>query len=109
MTCDEPKLVGIKVGFPKHMCHLCLWDSRDRKHHYVLKEWPKRLDYSKVIEFLQEKMEGFAGPENIMTDLEPASVAAFRKFYLGVTQSGCFFHFCQALYAKMKVNYVLLK
>ncbi|GAB0089268.1 hypothetical protein DMENIID0001_037860 [Sergentomyia squamirostris] len=53
-------------------------------------------------------MEGFAGPENIMTDLEQASVAAFRKFYPGVTQSGCFFHFCQALYAKMKVNYVLL-
>ncbi|GAB0098318.1 PiggyBac transposable element-derived protein [Sergentomyia squamirostris] len=57
----------------------------------------------------KEKMECFAGPENIMTDLEQASVGAFRKFYPGVTQSGCFFHFCQALYAKIKVNSVLLK
>ncbi|GAB0086386.1 uncharacterized protein DMENIID0001_004390 [Sergentomyia squamirostris] len=39
------KLMGIKPGFPKHMCHLCLWDSRDRKQHYVLKDWPKRSEF----------------------------------------------------------------
>lgn len=28
----------------KYPCFLCLWDSRDKIHHWVRQEWPKRED-----------------------------------------------------------------
>lgn len=36
-------LLGQQSGFTKYPCYLCLWDSRDRKNHYVKKEWPTRV------------------------------------------------------------------
>ena len=36
-------LLGQQLGFTKYPCFLCLWDSRDRKQHYVRKEWPLRV------------------------------------------------------------------
>ncbi|GBP10891.1 hypothetical protein EVAR_5469_1 [Eumeta japonica] len=36
-------LLGQQSGFTKYPCYLCLWDSRDRKNHYVKKEWPSRV------------------------------------------------------------------
>ena len=36
-------LLGKQLGFTKYPCFLCLWDSRNRKRHYVRKEWPLRV------------------------------------------------------------------
>lgn len=36
-------LLGQQSGFTKYPCYLCLWDSRDKKNHYVKKEWPTRV------------------------------------------------------------------
>lgn len=35
-------LLGQQSGNTKYPCFLCLWDSRDRKMHYVKKKWPSR-------------------------------------------------------------------
>ncbi|GBP89284.1 hypothetical protein EVAR_60426_1 [Eumeta japonica] len=35
-------LLGLQLGYTKFSCFLCEWDSRDKKNHYVKKEWPKR-------------------------------------------------------------------
>lgn len=35
-------LLGQQSGYTKYPCFLCLWDSRDKKNHWVKKEWPKR-------------------------------------------------------------------
>lgn len=35
-------LLGQQSGFTKYPCFICMWDSRDRAHHYVKKEWPAR-------------------------------------------------------------------
>jgi hypothetical protein len=32
-------LLGLQLGYTKFGCFLCEWDSRDRKHHYVQKQW----------------------------------------------------------------------
>ncbi|XP_046600523.1 uncharacterized protein LOC124295250 [Neodiprion lecontei] len=34
--------LGQQSGFTKYPCYLCLFDSRDRKNHYVKKDWPSR-------------------------------------------------------------------
>lgn len=38
-------LTGLQSGFTKYCCFLCLWDSRDTKNHYTVKEWPIRKSY----------------------------------------------------------------
>ena len=35
-------LLGLQVGCIKHMCFLCLWDSRHDNSHYAVKVWPPR-------------------------------------------------------------------
>jgi len=35
-------LLGMQLGYTKHCCFLCEWDSRDKKNHYLNKPWPKR-------------------------------------------------------------------
>jgi len=35
-------LMGLQFGYTKFCCFLCEWDSRDKKNHYIKKEWPKR-------------------------------------------------------------------
>lgn len=35
-------LLGQQSGFTKYPCFMCLWDSRDRNHHWTRKEWPTR-------------------------------------------------------------------
>lgn len=37
-------LLGQQSGFTKYPCFLCMWDSRDRAHHYTMKDWPPRED-----------------------------------------------------------------
>lgn len=48
-------LLGQQSGYTKYPCFLCLWDSRDKTHHWVRKEWPKR-----------ENM--YVGEKNIIND-----------------------------------------
>jgi hypothetical protein len=35
-------LLGLQIGYTKFCCFLCEWDSRDRKTHFIKKQWPKR-------------------------------------------------------------------
>ena len=35
-------LMGMQTGYTKYCRFICEWDSRDRKHHYINKNWPIR-------------------------------------------------------------------
>src|SRR5437867_12596822 len=35
-------LLGLRGGFTKYSCFLCLWDSRASDKHYVVRDWPAR-------------------------------------------------------------------
>ena len=37
-------LLGLQLRYTKHMCFLCLWDSRDDINHYTKTIWPPRED-----------------------------------------------------------------
>ena len=37
-------LTGMCRGYTKHMCFLCLWDSRAKAEHYVRRHWPDRSE-----------------------------------------------------------------
>jgi len=36
-------LQGQQSGYTKFPCLLCEWDSRDRKNHWIGRDWPARL------------------------------------------------------------------
>lgn len=38
-------LLGLQLGYTKNMCFLCLWNSRDDRNHYVVKNWPEREEH----------------------------------------------------------------
>ena len=46
-------LMGLRGGFTKHCCFLCLWDSRATAQHYKTKEWPKRNSYAPGVKNIQ--------------------------------------------------------
>ena len=33
------------MGYTKHQCFLCQWDSRNDNRHYNQKEWPARKEF----------------------------------------------------------------
>ena len=35
-------LLGLQSGYTKHMCFLCLWNSREDSSHFAVKVWPTR-------------------------------------------------------------------
>lgn len=43
-------ILGPQSGFTKNPCFLCLWDSRDRKNHYVQKMAKKNRVQSRIKE-----------------------------------------------------------
>ena len=44
--CSDLKVVSLLLGsqldYTKHVCFLCLWDSRQDNSHYAVKVWPPR-------------------------------------------------------------------
>src|SRR5271170_5869395 len=50
VICSDLKVValllGMQLGYRKHMCFLCLWDTRDEASHYIRKEWPARQEFT---------------------------------------------------------------
>ena len=38
-------LLGMEMGYTKHQCFLCQWDSWDDSRHYNQKEWPARKEF----------------------------------------------------------------
>jgi hypothetical protein len=44
--CSDLKIVGflmgLQQGYVKHMCFLCLWNTRDKSNQYTHKDWPLR-------------------------------------------------------------------
>ena len=47
--CGDLKVIslvlGLQLGYTKHMCFLCLWNSRDDRNHFFVKKWPSRVDH----------------------------------------------------------------
>lgn len=48
-------IMGMQSGFTKHMCFLCLWDSRARDKHYITKVWPPRIEFKVGENNIQDK------------------------------------------------------
>ncbi|KAJ4440809.1 hypothetical protein ANN_10655 [Periplaneta americana] len=52
-----------KLGYTKYYCFVCPWDSRDRKNHYIRKEWLKRESF--IPGQKNVKHDALCNPENV--------------------------------------------
>jgi hypothetical protein len=43
-------LLGMQQGYTKYCCFLRVWDSCDKKHHYICTDWPQRHFHSSINE-----------------------------------------------------------
>ena len=95
-------LLGMQTGYTKHMCFLCLWNSRDDKNHYILKNWPSRnllavgqqnaqhvliVDYNKI----------FLPPLHIKLGL-------MEQFVTAMDQTNRGFQYLKGKFRKMKLT-----
>lgn len=77
-------LLGQQSGFTKYPCYLCLFDSRDRKSHYVKKEWPARAalnpgSHNVILPPLIEPSKYLLPPLHIKLGLMKQYVKALNK------------------------------
>jgi len=40
--CGDLKVPTLQLGYTNFCCFLCDWDSRDKKHHYIHKQWTQQ-------------------------------------------------------------------
>lgn len=81
-VCSDLKVVaivlGLQSGYTKYVCFLCLWDSRDRKSHYIRKDWPRRQNA--VIGKNNVKNMPLVNPENIIPPALHLKLGLIKNF-----------------------------
>lgn len=75
-------LLGQQSGFTKHMCFLCLWDSRARNEHFVRREWPARERF--VIGENNITQKALVDPDKILLPPLHIQLGIFKQFIKGL-------------------------
>lgn len=86
-------LLGQQSGYTKFPCFLCEWDSRDRKQHYFIKEWPKRNTLVPGIKNVERK--SIVDPKKILLPLLHIKLGLMKQFVKALPKEGeCFQYLC---------------
>ncbi|MGR0202203.1 hypothetical protein, partial [Klebsiella pneumoniae] len=91
-------LLGLQSGYTKFCCFLCEWDSRNRKNHYIKKEWPKRnlVPGEKNILF-----EPLVNPENVYLPPLHIKLGLMKNFVKALDKSGPGFLYLKAAFPRI--------
>lgn len=82
-------LLGQQSGYTKFPCFLCEWDSRDRKQHYVKKEWPVRSTL--VPGFKNVEKRRLVDPKKILLKPLHIKLGLMKQFVKALPKEGeCF-------------------
>jgi len=83
--------MGLQFGYTKFCCFLCEWDSKDKKNHYIKKEWPKRKS-------LTPGQKNVTHPSLVNSDMIilPSlhmKLALFKNFVKALEKNGAGFYY----------------
>ncbi|KAJ4442913.1 hypothetical protein ANN_04507 [Periplaneta americana] len=100
--CGDRKLIavllGMQLGYTKYCCFLCMWDSRDRKSHYIQADWPARnhnpCEKNVVAESLVDPKDVLLPPLHIKLGL-------IKYFVIGMNQEGQAFKYVREKFPKL--------
>ena len=78
-------LLGLREGYTKCPCFLCLWDSRADDRHYLQKEWPARCTLTPGI--CNVKSSSLVDSKNVL--LPPLHIKlGLMKFFVKALKKG---------------------
>jgi hypothetical protein len=87
-------LLGMQSGFTKYCCFLCLWDSRDTKHHYKQQIWPPRHTFTPGKENIAA--EPLVDSANILLPPLHIKLGVMKNFVKALDKSGPAFQYLTA-------------
>ena len=92
-------LMGLQLGYNKFCCFLCEWDSRDKKKHYIKKEWPKH-------ESLMPGQKNVLHPSLVNSDMIilPSlhiRLGLYKTFVKALDKSGAGFHYLKEKFPRV--------
>ena len=101
-------LAGLRLGYTKYCCFLCLWNSRARSKHYKKKHWPVRRD----IEPGQHNVIALplVPQEKIILPPLHIKLGLFKQFVKALNKDSPVFNFLQAAFpnlSKAKIKEVV--
>ncbi|GBM17131.1 hypothetical protein AVEN_251045-1 [Araneus ventricosus] len=86
-------LLGQQKGYTKFPCFLCEWDSRDRKQHYINKEWPIRKTLDPGVKNIQRK--NLVDPKKVLLPPLHIKLGLMKQFVKYLPKEGeCFKYLC---------------
>ena len=89
-------LLGMQSGFTKYPCFLCLWDSRDTQHHYIVKEWPRREDFTPGKHNV--KFKPLVDPQKIYLPPLHIKLGLMKNFVKGMDTTGEGFKYLRRMF-----------
>ena len=86
-------LLGQQSGYTKFPCFLCEWDSRDRKEHYIKKEWPIRKALDPGVKNIAR--ESLVDPKKVLLPPLHIKLGLMKQFVKALAKEGeCFKYLC---------------
>ena len=92
-------LMGLQGGFTKFPCYLCLWDSRDSKAHYHMRNWPQRTEFS--VGRHNVKWEPLVDPQKVLMPPLHIKLGLMKQFVTGLDKESSAFKYLQDFFPKL--------
>lgn len=86
-------LLGQQGGYTKYPCFLCEWDSRDKKEHWIRKEWPRRV----LLEPGSKNVirQSLVDPRKVLLPPLHIKLGLMKQFVKALSKEGeCFKYIC---------------
>ena len=91
-------LLGMQLGYTKHCCFLCMWDSRDRKLHYIKGDWPaKNLNPSEKNAIAKPLVD----PKDVLLPPLHIKLGLMKNFVKGMNQEERAFKYIREKFPKL--------
>ena len=92
----------MQTGYTKHMCFLCLWNSRDDKNHYIVKNWPPR----NLLAVGQHNVQHVPLVDHNKIFLPPLHIklGLMKQFVAAMDQTNRGFQYLKGKFRKMKTD-----
>lgn len=102
-VCSDLKVVGMlcgmQSGYTKYCCFLCLWDSRDREHHYTRKNWPARENVTVGKDNI--KNAPIVKKENIILPPLHIKLGLIKNFVKALSKEGQVFAYLKSIFVNL--------
>ena len=93
-------LLGLQLGYTKHMCFLCLWDSCDDANHYTKTYWPPREQ--SVVGRFNVKNAPLINPQKVYLPQLHIKLGLMTNFVKAMDQQGEGFQFLLEKFSSKK-------